>query len=80
MGLNSAKNQRNFRFQPHKVETKTKQQIITEKLINSKRQPGDVKLKGVWFTKQQNSVVASMLILSMIIGLIVGLIIGLIIG
>jgi hypothetical protein len=48
MGLNSAKNQRNFRFQPHKVETKTKQQI-TEKLINSKRQPGDVKLKGVWF-------------------------------
>ena len=76
MGLNSKKNQRNFRFKSHMVENKIK------KTISSKyqHQHGDIKLKDVWFTKQQNSVVASMLILSMVIGLVIGLILGLIIG
>lgn len=55
MSLNSAKNQRNIKFKEHYFPNKQ----VTKKNSNQITIIPFVKLKDVWFSKEQNKVVSS---------------------
>lgn len=72
MGLNSYKNQRKFHFKKRVIYQKYMKNTDRFEIIPH------VKLKGIWFSEEQNKIVLSMYSMTFIIGLIIGIIIGII--
>lgn len=71
MSLNSYKNQRKIHFKKNVIE---KNYEYDKKIIIIPH----VKLKGIWFSEEQNKIVLSMFSTTFIIGLVIGFLIGII--